>query len=263
MNLVDVRNLSYTYPDGTVALRHVRFDLAAGECVGLIGPNGAGKSTLLWHLNGLLPERGAGRRHPLHRRAAVANGQDAAPHHPPVRIAGREIVADNLPSIRRTVGLLFQDPDDQLFCPTVREDVAFGPLHLDLPREEVLRRVREALTAVDLAEAEHRPPHHLSLGERRRVCLAGVLACQPELLVLDEPTANLDPRSRRQLLHILGRLECAKLIASHDLEMILALCSRVILLDGGTIQADGPTRQILADGPLLERHGLELPASLS
>jgi energy-coupling factor transporter ATP-binding protein EcfA2 len=260
MPLVEVTSLNYRYPDGTQALADVSFALEDGECVGLVGPNGAGKSTLLWHLNGLLPAHPPGRgRRSLERAGQGRGGQgDAAA----VRIAGLVTTGSNLPTIRRLVGLVFQDPDDQLFCPTVREDVAFGPLNLGLDVDEVLRRVSGSLAAVGLSGFEDRVPHHLSIGQRRRVCLAGVLACDPGLLAIDEPTANLDPRARRQLMRILVELPCAKLIASHDLEMVLNLCSRVIVLDEGRIQADGPTREILGDEELLMAHGLELPASL-
>jgi cobalt/nickel transport system ATP-binding protein len=258
MPLVEVTDLSYSYPDGVRALAHVGFAIGEHECVGLVGPNGAGKSTLLWHLNGLLPERlrdGAHgwRGHGNHHAAANASR---------VRVAGLSVERANLPAVRRMVGLVFQDPDDQLFGATVREDVAFGPLNLGLDAAEVRRRVDEALAVVGLSSTADRLPHHMSLGERKRACLAGVLACRPQLLALDEPTANLDPRARRQLLGVLVGLDCAKLIASHDLEMILDICPRVILLDEGRIHADGPTAEILRDEPLLEAHGLELPASL-
>ncbi len=256
MPLVEVADLSYRYPDGQVALSHVSFALAAGECVALVGPNGAGKSTLLWHLNGLLPDRLRDGHH--HRNGAGHK------HHAPatVRVDGLAVSHANLPQIRRAVGLLFQDPDDQLFGTTVREDVAFGPLNLGLSTNEVRRRVDESLTVVGLSALADRVPHHLSMGERKRACLAGIIACQPKLLALDEPTANLDPRARRQLMGLLGELSCAKLIASHDLEMILDICPRVILLDEGRICADGPTAEILRDEALLEAHGLELPPRL-
>jgi energy-coupling factor transporter ATP-binding protein EcfA2 len=264
MALIEVANLSYRYPDGTLALDGVSFRVEDAECVGLIGPNGAGKSTLLWHLNGLLPERLRGNlkatgnsQPPAEQGRGPRPGDVAA-----VEVNGLAIEPAHLPAVRRAVGLLFQDPDDQLFCPTVRDDVAFGPLNLGLPREEVLARVASSLEAVGLAGYEQRLPHQLSLGERKRVCLAGVLACQPRLLALDEPSANLDPRARRRLIGILRSLGCARLVASHDLELILELCSRVIVLDQGRIHADGPTRQVLGDEPLLELHGLELPHSL-
>ncbi|MCL5096238.1 MAG: energy-coupling factor ABC transporter ATP-binding protein [Candidatus Omnitrophica bacterium] len=233
--------LHFAYPDGRVALQDVSFHLEKSETVGLIGPNGAGKSTLLWHLNGLL---GA----PCQAGSVFINGIEVGP--------------GNLPEIRRRVGLLFQDPDDQLFSPTVGEDVAFGPRQLGLTDEETAIRVRAALAAVNLSGFENRAPHHLSLGEKRRVCLAGVWACQPEVLVFDEPTANFDPRGRREFIELCRSLPATKLIASHDLEMILALCSRVLVLDRGRLVASGETRRLLADEPLMLAHGLEKPHSL-
>ncbi|HLA79108.1 MAG TPA: ABC transporter ATP-binding protein [Vicinamibacteria bacterium] len=225
-----VRDLHFAYPDRRPALRGVTFSLAEGENVGLIGPNGAGKSTLLLHLNGVLPERPAGS---------------------PVVVFGRS----DLPSVRRDVGLLFQDPDDQLFCPTVWEDVLFGPRQLGLGDETA----RQALAQVGLLNFEDRSPHHLSRGEKRRVCLAGVLACQPRLLALDEPTSDLDPRGRRELKAVLRGIPATKLIATHDLEMVVELCPRTILLDQGEIVADGPTLDLLDDEPLMLAHGLERP----
>ncbi len=262
MTFLRVRNLSYTYPDGTVALRDVAFEVEDGQSVGIVGPNGAGKSTLLWHLNGLLP---AAVRSPIRRvesNDGAAAGASGSHNDAEVIVDGLAVVEANFPAIRRMVGLLFQDPDDQLFCATVREDVAFGPVNLDLPRDEVDRRVAQALADVDLEGAEHRMPQHLSLGERKRVCLAGVLACRPKLLALDEPSGNLDPRGRRHLMGILSQLTCTKLIASHDLELILELCDRVIVLDSGRIQALGPTEEILGNEILMLAHGLELPLSL-
>lgn len=273
MPLVEIQNVSYAYPGGPLALDHVNLTIDDGECVGLVGPNGAGKSTLLWHLNGLLPERFIGRHQ---GRGAAANGharhlqngnvsgagEGRGGNVPSVRVAGWEVNESNLPRVRRAVGLVFQDPDDQLFSPTVGDDVSFGPRNLSLARDEVARRVADALAAVGLEGFDDRHPHRLSLGERKRVSLAGVLACGPRLLALDEPTANLDPRARRQVISILARMECACLIATHDLELILELCSRVALLDGGRIHADGPASQVLSDERLLVEHGLELPASL-
>ena len=190
MPLVEVVDLGYRYPDGLVALSHVSFTLAAGECVALVGPNGAGKSTLLWHLNGLLPDRLRDGHHHHRNGTPHANHQPAA-----VRVDGMEVSHANLPRIRRAVGLLFQDPDDQLFGTTVGEDVAFGPLNLGLDAAEVRRRVDESLAVVGLSALADRVPHHLSMGERKRACLAGIIACEPKLLALDEPTANLDPRA--------------------------------------------------------------------
>ncbi len=236
---LQVKRLSYHYPDGTAALRQVDFTLAQGARVGLIGPNGAGKSTLLWHLNGLLP--------------------DSPGKTPAVWIDGQPLTEKNLPEMRRRVGLMFQDANDQLFCATVAEDVAFGPRQLRLSPQEVQQRVQRSLQQVGLSGFEKRPPHHLSVGEKRRVCLAGVLACQPSILALDEPSSNLDPRGRRELIHLLAGLPQTQLIASHDLELIVELCQQVLLLDGGQIVAQGPTRSILNDEQLMLAHGLERP----
>jgi cobalt/nickel transport system ATP-binding protein len=236
---IELRDLQYRYPDGAQALRGVSFSVAPGECVGLIGPNGAGKSTLLLHLNGLLPEK--------------IDGQSA------VLIQGQPITADNALAVRRQVGFLFQDPNDQLFCPTVFEDVAFGPQQFGADEREVQARVTRALAQVNLAGFESRPPHHLSGGEKRRVCLAGVLACEPSLLVLDEPTSNLDPRGRRDLKQLLRDIPITKIVATHDLEFVAELCSRVVVLSKGQVVADGPTVEILSDEPLMLRHDLETP----
>ncbi|HAU36112.1 MAG TPA: cobalt ABC transporter ATP-binding protein [Phycisphaerales bacterium] len=236
---LEVRDLRFRYADGAEALRGVSFSVAGGESVGLIGPNGAGKSTLLLHLNGILPES--------------HDGLGA------VRVEGVPLAPDNLPDVRRRVGLLFQDANDQLFCPTVFEDVAFGPRQLGLDDAEVSLRVAEALAQAGLTGLERRAPHHLSGGEKRRACLAGVLACRPSVLVLDEPTASLDPRGRRELKELLRRIPLTKLIATHDLELVVELCSRVIVLDAGRIVAEGATRELLCDEELMLRHGLERP----
>ena len=238
---VAVRDLRFGY-DGVQALRGIDLTVERGECVGVVGPNGAGKSTLLLHLNGILPER-------LHADASVF-------------VDGAALVEGNLLEIRRKVGLLFQHPDDQIFCPTVFDDVAFGPQQLGLTREELGPVVAAALTKVRLDGFEARSPHHLSLGEKRRVCLAGVLACQPSLLVLDEPTSGLDPRGKRELVELLRTLPATRIVASHDLDMVATLCSRVFVLDQGVIVAGGPTREVLADEPLMLAHGLEKPHSL-
>ncbi len=252
--------LVYHYPDGNHALNGVSFEIAAGESVALIGPNGAGKSTLLLHLNGLLPDRrsSAGSHH--HHGAGWSGRKGRGPAS--VWIDGLEVDARNAVEVRRRVGLLFQDPDDQLFSASVIEDVAFGPLNLGMDKAEARRLAIACLERVDLVAAADRPPHHLSFGERKRVCLAGVLACGPSVLALDEPTANLDPRGRRRFIQLISGLASTKLIATHDLEMVLDVCSRTILLDGGAVVADGPSRAILADAPLLEAHGLETPLSL-
>ena len=249
-----VRGLSYRYPDGREALRGVDLAIAPGETVALVGPNGAGKSTLLLHLNGLLP----GKATHLHTHGSE-NGQRVVGS---VQIDGLEVNARTGPEVRRRVGLLFQDPDDQLFSTTVLDDVAFGPLNLGKSRGEARRIALEALDRVELSGVADRVPHHLSFGERKRACLAGVLACDPSVLVLDEPTANLDPRGRRRFMDLIRALPATKLIATHDLEMALELCSRIILLDGGRVVADGAPRDVLGDEALVEAHGLELPLSL-
>jgi cobalt/nickel transport system ATP-binding protein len=254
-----VRDLSYRYPDGREALGGVNLSILAGECVALIGPNGAGKSTLLWHLNGLLPERGR-RSDPVHAHGTVQSARNGAASH--VWIDGIEVNNKHGPEIRRRVGLLFQDPDDQLFSTSVLEDVAFGPLNLGKSKSEARRIAEECLNRVELADVANRMPHHLSFGERKRVCLAGVLACEPSVLVLDEPSANLDPRGRRRLMSLIRSLPATKLIATHDLELALDLCTRAILLDGGRVIIDGLIQEVLSDSTMLEAHGLEMPLSL-
>jgi len=239
--VIAVEQLHFAYPDGREALRDVSFEIAAGETVGLIGPNGAGKSTLLLHLNGLL---------------GVPRQKGS------IRIGDLPVDTPNLPEIRRRVGLLFQDPDDQLFSASVAEDVAFGPSQMNLVPNDVAGRVSQALAQVDLAGFEARVPQHLSLGEKKRVCLAGVLACDPQVLLFDEPTANFDPRGRREFIGLCRKLSATKLIASHDLEMILALCSRVLVLNEGRLAASGPAISILGNEPLMLTHGLEKPHSL-
>ncbi|MGQ0636264.1 MAG: energy-coupling factor ABC transporter ATP-binding protein [Planctomycetaceae bacterium] len=261
--ILKVDRLSYRYPNGRLALDDVSFSIGLGEVVGLVGPNGAGKTTLLLHLNGLLiGERSTAINRPGSAPATNGRPQATEALRHPVEVLGMPVVAANLGEVRRVVGFLFQDPDDQLFCSSVREDVAFGPLNLGFPREEVRRRVEQALAAVGLADVEDRMPQQLSFGERRRVALAGVLACEPNLLALDEPSSNLDPRARRGLIDILKRGAAAQLVASHDLELILELCSRVIVLDRGQIQADGPVREILSNERLMLSHGLEVPLSI-
>jgi cobalt/nickel transport system ATP-binding protein len=243
VNAIDVARLSYRYPDGTPALDDVSFAVAEGERVALIGPNGAGKSTVLLHLNGLLPER---------------LGADGA-----VRIFGRPVTEPTLATIRAEVAFLFQDPDDQLFCATVFEDVAFGPRQAGVEGDALRARVAAALDAVGLAGFERRPPHRLSRGEKHRVCLAGLLACEPKVLALDEPTSHLDPRGRRELLARLRALPVTQVVATHDLEFVVELCSRAILLDGGRLVAEGPTERLLADEPRMLAHGLERPHILA
>jgi cobalt/nickel transport system ATP-binding protein len=243
--VLEVNHLTYEYPGGVRALDDICFSVPAGARVGILGPSGAGKSTLLMHLNGLLPD-------------SISNGQ-APLNSAAVKIAGLPMTSQNLREIRRLVGFLFQDPDDQLFCPTVREDVAFGPLNLGLSSEEVERRVAESLAAVGLADCQRRSTLQLSVGERKRVCLAGVLACHPSVLALDEPASNLDPRARRSLLAILQEFSGIQIIATHDLDLVAEHCDRVIVIDDGKIRADGPPRTILSDAVLMDRHGLEVP----
>ncbi len=230
---IHVRNLRYTYPDGREALRGLTLTIACGEKVALVGPNGAGKSTFLLHLNGLL--RGEGT----------------------VEVLGMPVIEANYARLRAQVGIVFQNPDDQLFSPTVFEDVAFGPLHMGLPIEEVRRRSEEALRHVGMLEAAERMPHHLSLGEQKRVAIATVLAMQPRLLLLDEPTAGLDPRTRRNLINFLQRLPQTMLVATHDMRLAASLCHRVLVMDEGEIVADGPAAHLLHDAALMEAHGLE------
>ncbi|MCC6683297.1 MAG: ABC transporter ATP-binding protein [Phycisphaeraceae bacterium] len=241
---LEVRDLHFGYGQGSEALRGISFRVEPGECVGLIGPNGAGKSTLLLHLNGLLPER-----------------WDGQP--PAVFIDGEPVTEKNLPGVRRKVGLLFHDPTDQIFCPTVFEDVAFGPRQLGLNQWQVQQRVSKVLAQVELTGFEQRAAHQLSSGEQRRVCLAGVLACEPSILALDEPTHSLDPHGRWQIKALLGRMKLTRLIATHDLELAVQLCTRVIVLDGGQVVAEGPPAEVLSDEPLMLAHRLEKPHILA
>jgi cobalt/nickel transport system ATP-binding protein len=234
--ILEVRGVTFAYPDGRPVLTGVDLQVDAGERVALLGPNGAGKTTLLLQLNGIL-------------RPASGN----------VTVAGLPVTPRHHREVRRLVGIVFQDPDDQLFMPTVRDDVAFGPANLGLRGAELDGAVAAALAAVGMADAADRPPHHLSLGERRRVALATVLAMKPALLVLDEPTSNLDPVARRELAEILARLDVAVLMVTHDLPYALQLCERSAIISGGRIVADAPTADLLADAPLLAAHRLELP----
>ena len=236
MTALEVEGLSFAYPDGSPALRDVSLRVRRGERVALLGPNGAGKTTLVLHLNGIL-----------------SGGPGT------VRVGGLAVGRDTLREVRRRVGIVFQDPDDQLFLPTVAEDVAFGPANLGLTGAELDARVRRALDEVGMADAADRPPHHLSFGQRRRVAVATVLAMEPEVLVLDEPSSNLDPTSRRELAEILTGLDLTVLMVTHDLPYALQLCPRSVVLSDGRVVADGPTVDLLSDTELMTRHRLELP----
>jgi len=235
---IELRSVSFAYPEGQAALRDVSLAVPAGETLGILGANGAGKSTLLLHLNGLL--RGAGE----------------------VRVGGARLTKSTLADIRARVGLVFQDSDDQLFMGTVFEDVAFGPRNQGFPEAEVAARVAEALRVVGLSDAAGRAPHHLSLGQKRRAALATVLSMDCEVLVLDEPTSGLDPRGRRRLIGYLRSLPQTRLIATHDLELALEICDRVVILEAGRVVAAGRPREVLRDEALMERTGLEVPPSL-
>lgn len=238
-HIVEVRDLQFRYPDGSSALDGVSFRITHGESVAVVGANGAGKSTLLLHLNGcLIPQAGV------------------------VRIGDMPLTRKTLEHIRRTVGMVFQDADDQLFMPTVYDDVAFGPLNLGLPPEEVEARVLEALATVGASHLANRPPHRLSGGEKRSVAIASVLSMCPSILVMDEPTSSLDPRARRQLIELLRSFEHTIIIATHDLDMVLDLCSRTIVLRAGCVAADGATWDILRNEPLLQSCSLEKPLSI-
>jgi cobalt/nickel transport system ATP-binding protein len=233
---VAVRDVVFAYPDGRVALDGVDLEVAPGERVAVLGPNGAGKSTLVLHLNGIFQaQRGD------------------------VIIGGTPVVKRNLAEVRRRVGIVFQDPDDQLFMPTVHDDVAFGPAQAGLRDDDLAGRVAGALVAVGMADRRDAAPHHLSFGQRRRVAIATVLATEPDVLVLDEPTANLDPAARRELTDVLASLEVTLLVVTHDLPYALETCERAVVLDAGRIVADGPTADLLGDADLLAAHRLYLP----
>jgi cobalt/nickel transport system ATP-binding protein len=236
MSVLEVADLHYTYPDGRQALNGVSMTVNAGEKVALLGPNGAGKTTLALHLNGI-------------RQASSGS----------ISVAGLTVDDSSVDEIRRRVGMVFQNPDDQLFMPTVKEDVAFGPANLGVSPDRLAGVVDDALDRVGAGGLQKRVPHHLSGGERRRVSLATVLSMKPELLVLDEPTAGLDPAGRRELITLLGNLDMTQLVITHDLPLALELCTRSLIMDEGEIRADGPTAELLADTGLLGRHGLEMP----
>ena len=234
--VITLDDLSFTYPDGYPALRGVALSVGAGERVALVGPNGAGKSTLMLHLNGILGDADS-----------------------PVRVCGLALTRNELSLLRARVGLVFQNPDDQLFSPTVLEDVAFGPLHLGLKEPEVRRRALQALDDVGMAGFEERLSHNLSIGQKKRVAIATVLAMQPDILVLDEPTAGLDPRGRRRLIELLDELPQTMIVSTHDMLLVADLFPRMVVMDEGQVVADGSTPELLADHALLEAHGLESP----
>ena len=234
--VLEVRGLAYAYPDGHQALAGVDLHVHQGERVALLGPNGAGKTTLVLHLNGIL-NAGAGS----------------------VSVSGMPVAKEHLQEIRRRVGVVFQDPDDQLFMGSVRADVGFGPANLGLKGAALETRVMSALDLVGMADFADRPPHHLSFGQRRRVAVATVLAMEPEILVLDEPSSNLDPASRRELADILRSLDVTVLMVTHDLPYALELCPRSVVLSDGHVVADGATYDVLTDEALMRRHRLELP----
>ncbi len=233
--VVAINDLDFAYPDGHAALHEISLEIKKGEKVALVGPNGAGKSTLMLHLNGILQGEGE------------------------LAVGGLPLNKENLPVIRALVGLVFQNPDDQLFSPTVFEDVAFGPLHMGFLEEEVLARVEEALAQVDMSGFEKRLSHHLSTGQKKRIAIATVLSMHPQVLVLDEPSAGLDPRARRGLIELLYQLPITMLVSTHDLRMASELFPRMVIMDEGHIVADGLTSTLLEDEILLEKHGLEKP----
>jgi cobalt/nickel transport system ATP-binding protein len=232
---IEVENLSFAYPDGHAALRGVSLHIAPGEKVALVGPNGAGKSTLILHLNGILIGKGK------------------------VHVCGLDVDEKNLSRVRASVGLVFQNPDDQLFSPTVYEDVAFGPLYQGLSTPEVDERVKAALASVRMSDYARRVSYHLSTGEKKRIAIATVLSMQPEVLVLDEPTAGLDPRARRTLINLLRELPITMLVSTHDMRLVQELFPRTIVMDEGQVVADGLTMEILENEELLTAHGLENP----
>jgi energy-coupling factor transporter ATP-binding protein EcfA2 len=258
---IRVSGLFYRYPDGKEALRGVELIVPRGESVAVVGPNGAGKSTFLLHLNGLLPGKPRSALSHAHGPGHGSSDRRSATE-PRVWIDGLAVCEATAHEVRRRVGLLFQDPDDQLFCNTVIDDVAFGPLNQGKSAAEARAIALLCLERVELTALADRPPHHLSFGERKRACLAGVLACEPSVLVLDEPSANLDPRARRRFIKLIHGLSCTKLIATHDLELVLEVCLRTVVLDDGRVVADGPSDAILGNAALMEAHGLELPLSL-
>lgn len=236
---IQMKGVVFSYPDGTPALNEVDLAIESGEKVALLGPNGSGKSTLVLQLNGILePQQGQ------------------------LRVGGLEVTGKNLTEIRRRVGVVFQDPDDQLFMPTVREDIEFGPRNLGWEEEDIAERAERVMSELGILRWSDRSPAHLSAGQKRRVAIAGVMVMSPDVLVLDEPTAYLDPASRADLCRLLGQLEVTQLTATHDLLFVWEFCSRCLIIDQGTIVADGPTAEILSDRSLLRQHRLELPVGV-
>ena len=236
--IIRIDDLTYSYPDGRRALTGINLSVCRGDSIAIIGPNGAGKSTLLLHLNGIL-------------RNEVR-----------VKAFSKPVTDKNLKEVRRRIGLVFQNPDDQLFSATVFDDVAFGPMNLGYSEAEVRQAVAAALQKVGMPGFEHRSSHHLSLGERKRIAIATILSMSPEVMVLDEPTSNLDPKGKWQLIDLLLALPVTRIIATHDLELVAAICQRVVILDGGRIAADDTAARVLNDKPLLEAHGLCRPAEI-
>lgn len=238
-HIIDFKEVHFAYPDGTKALDGISFRITHGESVGIVGANGAGKSTLISHMNGyLLPAKGT------------------------ITIGDLQLNKSTLSHARKTVGVVFQNPDDQLFMPTVFDDVAFGPLNLGMTEERVVERVNEALNTVGCLYLKDKPPHHLSMGQKRAVTIAAVIAMQPDILVMDEPAASLDPKSRRQLINLLKEFRHTKIIASHDLDLIMDVCERCLVISEGKVAADGATGELLTKEQLLEENNLELPLSL-
>ena len=238
MKSIIVRNLTYKYPDGRIALASINFEIEASSCVALIGPNGAGKSTLLQILSGIIAGEGS------------------------VFIEDILLNKKTLPEIRRKIGLVFQNPDDQLFMPTVLEDIAFGPLNMGLTRENAYNKALNALEMADCLKLAHVPPHHISIGERKRVAIAAILSMEPDILLMDEPSASLDPRSRRKLIEMLCHLPQTLIIATHDMELAYELCPQTIIMDQGKLITSGQTNEIMQDSALLLDHGLEQPYSI-
>jgi cobalt/nickel transport system ATP-binding protein len=232
---VTIKNLSFAYPDGFQALQDISLSVADGERVALVGPNGAGKTTLLLHLNGILRGQGS------------------------IKVGAEFLDDKTIMSIRRRVGLIFQDPNDQLFCPTVEEDIAFGPLHFEFNNQEIQELVKSSLKQVDMEGMEKRLTHHLSFGERKRISIACVLSCNPEILAFDEPSASLDPKHRRELIEFIQKTDKTVLIATHDLDLALKTCSRCIIMNGGKIVANGDIEEFFRDDALLRQNDLELP----